>query len=131
MIDKKQAPEAPKAADFAAFMLSDTSVLPVLDPLGNPLEFLPGQPVEIEMYGGHTERYANAIKLLKPGEVDAEVQHKATAAFLAALTKDVRNFPFPGGAEAIYLNRAFLFIKNQAFLFQADMGNFWPAGKKS
>ena len=73
----------------------------------------------------------NAVKLLKPNAEAPEEQRKATAAFLAALTRDVRNFPYPGGAEAIYLNRSFQFITNQVFLHEADMGNYWPAGNKS
>ena len=112
--------------DFSKFMLQDTAVLVLKDPLGRPMQ-INGADVEFELYGPHTERYSTAVKILKP-ELEGEARLANQAEFLAMLTKEVRNFPFPGGAEAIYKGRGFAIITEQVRQFTVYTGNFWPAG---
>lgn len=116
-----------KTIDFSKFMLSDTSFVDVLDPTGQPLQIIDGQPVRISVHGAHTARYAQALKLLKNSD-DEEADRLNRAEFLAHLTVDVQNFPYPGGAEAIYKERGFAFVTAQVSQHLMNQGNFWQAG---
>ena len=120
-----------EAIDFSAYKLRDTATLKINDPLGMPLIGPDGEQVTMEIYGPHTERFAQASKLLKHDLEDEEEKRLNTAEHLAHLVADVAHFPYPGGAEAILKDRAFAFMVNQVHAHIFFLGNFWPGGGKS
>ena len=64
-------------------------------------------------------------KLKKGDEEDKD----ADAKFLAAITDSVENFPFPGGAGAIYRELRLKYVADQVRAHLSDLGNFF--GKPS
>lgn len=133
------------AADFSDFMLEETTRLELELPNGEPMLFN-GAPVAVNLYGPATKEYASARAELdkesasrvframgnrsskkKGGDEDRE----ADAKFLTAVTASFENFPFPGGAFAIYREPKFKYIGNQVQAHINDLGNFFKASKKS
>ena len=102
-----------EAIDFSAYKLRDTATLKINDPLGMPLIGPDGEQVAIEVYGPHTERFVQASKLLQHDLDDEEAKRLNHAEHMAHLVADMRHFPYPGGAEAVFKERAFAFIVNQ------------------
>lgn len=131
-------------ADFSAFMLDETSRLELELPNGDPMLFK-GEQVAVNLYGPATSEYAAAKAAMdkesaarvframgarnkkKGGEDDRE----ADAKFLTAITASFENFPFPGGAYAIYREPRFKYIANQVQAHVNDLGNFFKASKAS
>ena len=62
---------------------------------------------------------------------DEDEKRQNYAEHLAHLVADVKHFPYPGGAEAIFKERAFAFFVSQVTAHVFYMGNFWPGGGKS
>lgn len=120
-----------EAIDFSAYKLRDTATLKINDPLGMPLIGPDGEQVTMEIYGPHTERFAQASKLLRHDLDDEDEKRQNYAEHLAHLVADVKHFPYPGGAEAIFKERAFAFFVSQVTAHVFYMGNFWPGGGKS
>lgn len=135
----------PEIAAFAAFMLETTSRLELELPNGAPMLW-EGQPVAVKLYGPATDEYAKARAAMekesaarvframganknkkKNGEDDAE----ADAKFLTAITAEFENFPFPGGAQAIYREPRLNYIGNQVRSHVNDLGNFFKESAKS
>ncbi len=136
---------AAAAADFSAFMLDTTSRLELELPNGAPMLF-DGKPVAVLLYGPATDEYAKARAAMekesaarvframganknkkKNGEDDAE----ADAKFLTAITAEFENFPYPGGAAAIYREPRLNYIGNQVRSHVNDLGNFFKESAKS
>ena len=125
------------AFDIAQFEASDTAVLDVLLPNGQPM-FHNGQPVQIELYGPGSEQDFKAqveidrvnsermMQTLRGKTAKDEVAERRAAQIkkLAAVTKEVRNFPVP--AAEIYGNTKLGYITNQVLKFQGDWSNFLP-----
>ena len=126
---------------FAAFFLSETSRVEIDLPNGEPMLY-DGKQVAVNVYGPATDVFAKAkdamdkeaskrvfrsmgAKLKKGDEEDKD----ADAKFLAAITDSVENFPFPGGAGAIYRERRLKYVADQVRGHLSDLGNFF--GKPS
>lgn len=133
------------AADFSAFMLEPTSRLELDLPNGSAMLW-EGKPVAVQIYGPATDEYARAKAAMekesaarvframganknkkKQGEDDAE----ADAKFLTAITAQFENFPFPGGAAAIYREPRLNYIGNQVRAHVNELGNFFKESAKS
>lgn len=126
---------------FAAFFLSETSRIEIDLPNGEPMLY-DGKQVAVNVYGPATDVFAKAkdamdkeaskrvfrsmgAKLKKGDEEDKD----ADAKFLAAITDSVENFPFPGGAGAIYRELRLKYVADQVRGHLSDLGNFF--GKPS
>lgn len=131
-------------ADFSGFMLDETARLELDLPNGEPMLFN-GAPVVVHLYGPATDEYARAkAEMEKEGAArvframgnrnkkkGGEEDREADARFLTAVTAHFENFPFPGGAYAIYREPKFKYIGNQVQAHINDLGNFFKASKKS
>ena len=126
---------------FSQFFLQDESRLEIELPNGKPMIY-DGQPVTVVLFGPATEQFAKAKamqektatsrvmaamgnKKAKPASNDDE----SDALYLAAVTKEVQNFPFPGGPLGIYSDKRLQYINRQVNQHLADLGNFFPAGQ--
>lgn len=128
---------------FTAFLLSNEATVDIDLPDGNPMFFPAGSDnrVRITVHSPATVQYMTA-----KAEYDREATKRAMAAagvkdkkhvenkfaeadFLAAITKEIHNFPYPGGAQALYRNNGFRYINEQVDRYVGDMGNFYGAGK--
>lgn len=125
--------------DFSAFFLSETSVVDIDLPNGQPMIYQ-GQPVRVHVYGPATTQYAKANDALQKeaakrvmaamgtkGKKEAE-DKDADAKFLVAITDRIDNFPYPGGCDAIYREPKLKYIADQVRSFVSDTGNFYGAG---
>ena len=136
---------APSAADFGAFMLETTTRLELELPNGETMLYN-GLPVAVHLYGPATEEYARAKAAMekegaarvframnagKNKKKGAEEDREADAKFLTAVTASFENFPFPGGAFAIYREPRLKYIGNQVQAHINDLGNFFKASKTS
>ena len=127
------------ATGFDAFFLTDTSRLEIDLPTGEPMLYN-GQPVAVNLHGPSTDVFAKAKDAMDKEaskrvframggkgakKMDAE-DEDADPRFLTAVTADFENFPFPGGAAAIYRDRRLQYIANQVRSHLNDLGNFFP-----
>lgn len=130
-------------ADFASFMLEETSSVELVLPNGEPMLFN-GQPVIVHVYGPATEQHKKASAeqereaaarvfraMNKPGKKGEKDDPDADAKFLTAVTARFENFPFPGGPAAIYRNPRLLYVHNQVNAHLSNLGNFFEASKTS
>jgi hypothetical protein len=130
--------DTPEVAAFSAFFLTDSARLELLQPDGEALLYN-GQPVAVHLYGPCTDQFVAAqhkkereatkrvvASMTQRGKkaVDS-VDTDADAQFLCAVTARFENFPFPGGAEAIYRDPRLKYINNQVSNHLADLGNFF------
>lgn len=134
--------------DFAEFYLEETAVIDIHLPDGKKTPMLfKGKPVRIEMYGPATEQHARASAKLnrfasetylksmqisdnKPDpDKQAEAEEAANLQFLVEVTKEIHNFPFPGGPKAVYSTRKLLYMANQARAGLQRLENFFKGGK--
>lgn len=128
---------------FGALLMRDTSRLELELPTGAPMLYK-GQRVAVVLYGPSTDQFARAKAeqqrqalartLQAAGNKKVKVStddEEADAAFLTAITADFENFPFPGGAAAVYRERALRYVNTQVFAHVNDLGNFLPDGETS
>ena len=130
--------------DVTQFEAMESAVLDVLTPLGAPLMYA-GKPVQIEVYGPGSAMYATeqakvdtarraravAAAIGRASDETTEEIHKQNAARLAALTKQIINFPIPGGAQALYENKKLGYISDQVARFVEDWSRFLPPSVRS
>lgn len=126
---------------FAAFFLSETSRVEIDLPTGEPMLY-DGKQVAVNIHSPATDVFVKAkdamdkeaqkrvfrsmgAKLKKGDDEDKD----ADAKFLAAITDSVENFPFPGGAGAIYRELRLKYVADQVRAHLNDLGNFF--GKPS
>lgn len=126
---------------FASFFLSETSRIEIDLPNGEPMLY-DGKQVAVNIHGPATDVFVKAkdamdkeaqkrvfrsmgAKLKKGDDEDKD----ADAKFLAAITDSVENFPFPGGAGAIYRELRLKYVADQVRGHLNDLGNFF--GKPS
>lgn len=126
---------------FAAFFLTEASRIEIDLPNGEPMLY-EGKQVAVNVYGPATDVYAKAkdamdkevqkrafrtmgAKLKKGDDEDKDADVK----FLVAVTDSVENFPFPGGAGAIYRELRLKYVADQVRGHLSDLGNFF--GKPS
>lgn len=122
--------------DISQFEASKTAVLDVMDKTGASPLMNDGKPVQIVMYGPGTEESVRAEQAVaqaatarvfatmrgKPSKESPEELRKQAAQKLAAVTKELVNFPIE--PIALYMNPALGYITQQAEKFQQDWGNF-------
>lgn len=133
-----------ETAAFSAFFLTSSARLELLQPDGEPMLYN-GQPVAVNLHGPCTDQYVAAMHkkereatkrvvatMTQRGKkaVDA-VDTDADAQFLCAVTASFENFPFPGGAEAIYREPRLKYINNQVASHLNDLGNFFKSSAQS
>lgn len=126
------------AASFDAFFLVETSRVEIDLPTGEPMLFN-GQQVAVNLHGPSTDVFAKAKdaadkeaskRVFKAmgakGKKGDDEDKDADAKFLTAITEGFENFPFPGGAAAVYRDRRLQYIASQVRAHINDMGNFFP-----
>lgn len=125
--------------DFSAFFLEEASVVTIDLPNGEPMLYQ-GAPVCVHVYGPATDRYIKAMDvqnreatkrvlnaMAKKSNKDQD-DADANAKFLVAITDRIENFPYPGGADAVYREPRLKYIADQVRSYVADSGNFFKAG---
>lgn len=129
------------AADFSAFLLSPTGRVEINLPNGDPMMF-DGKRVAVNVYSPASAEYARAKAIMeraardkilggKKSANEAEDNAEIDARFITAVTQSIENFPFPGGAEAIYRERALMYIEAQVRQYLNDQANFFGKSKAS
>lgn len=129
---------------FEDYFLQDTTELALKLPNKQPMLYN-GQPVSVIIYGPTTDRNVAAKAELNkeasrrvmasmgsatPGqemEADPKADAELDARYLAAIT-EFKNFPYPGGALAIYREPKLLYIAPQVRVCLNALGNFFRAG---
>lgn len=132
-------------AAFAGFMLETTTRLELELPNGAPMLY-EGKPVAVLLYGPATDEYVRAkaeieregaarvfraMNSNKNKKKGTEEDREADAKFLTAVTASFENFPYPGGAFAIYREPRLKYIGNQVQAHINDLGNFFKGSAKS
>lgn len=132
-------------ADFSQFMLQDTGEVAFKDPKGKPLLFNK-KPVSAIVYGPATKQhrvaYTTRIQALAKiargsqgeneglsAEEQSEQQTQLTIDFLIAVTKEFKNFPYPGGVPRILNKPEFKYFADQILNFLDNEGNFFAGGQ--
>lgn len=125
--------------DFTEFFLTETTVLNIELPNGEPMLFK-GAQVTAHIHGPATTRFTKAKEALDreamkrvmstvaKGRKKDEEDRDADVKFLVAITDRIDNFPFPGGVEAIYREPRLKYIADQVRTHVGDLGNFFQAG---
>lgn len=128
---------------FDAFFLAETSRIEIDLPNGEPMLY-DGKQVAVNVYGPATGVFAKAkdamdkeaskrvfrsmgAKMKKGDEEDKD----ADAKFLTAITDSIENFPFPGGAGAVYREQRLKYVADQVRGHLNDLGNFFTAPTKN
>lgn len=124
--------------DLSAFETIDAAILTLEHPRGGDLIGVDGKnPVTIEVYGPGTAEYVRAkhkLDINTQARTVAAFQNKSSrnaaeeafndeAAFLAAVTKSVNNFPESDPGK-IYSNRKLSYIADQVNRFLGKTENF-------
>ncbi len=127
---------------FAQYFLTEASEVEIDLPDGEPMMY-EGKRVKVHVYGPSTDKFIRAQERLQreatknvmaavaKGKKKEEGDKDADAKFLSEITERFENFPFPGGAEAIYRNPGLKYINKQVQDFVGDMGNFFKNGAKT
>lgn len=130
--------------DLSAYEAAEVGILSVETPAGEPMMYT-GQPVRLHLYGpGSAQAVSITAKLDAAAQArtfaalrgkankGAADEHKADQVTkLVACTREVENFPVPGGARAIYENPRLGYITNQVQRFLDDWANFPPQSAQS
>lgn len=131
-------------AEFSQFFLEDAARFELDLPTGAPMLYN-GAPVAVHLFGPATSQFI-AAKDKKERDASARVyagiasqgkNEKDTSdadadnKFLCAITSSFENFPYPGGAEAIYREPHLIYINHQVNRILANLGNFFPKPNKS
>ena len=127
--------------DFSEFFLSDSSVLDIELPNGDPM-FCNGGQVRVHLWGPSTDLYIRAKAAMDreaskrviaavglKGKRKESEDADADAKFLIAVTDRFDNFPYPGGVEAIYREPHLKYIHDQVRAHLNDLGNFFLTGE--
>jgi len=130
--------------EFSDYFLTDTSALDIDFPDGSPMLYprKDGEQVRIHVYGPSTKQYQTAQEVLTReatkrvvaamGSKKKEAEDKdADVKFLTAITASVENFPYPGGAEAIYREPKLRYIADQVRGHVNDTANFFADAPSS
>jgi len=129
----------PQAIDFSAYLLKPMSQVEIDLPNGEPMLGPNGQRVVAHVHGPGSEEFARASAnqargarenlFNKKGKFDEKISLEADAKFLETITASIENFPYPGGAAAIFRERALGYIGDQIRAFVGDSGNFFKPSK--
>lgn len=126
--------------DFSAYLLSQTGVVNIELPNGQPMLFQ-GQPVRVHVHAPTSAKFTEASDArqrfiashvqVKKGviknDVDPEQGREQDVQFLVAVTAAVENFPYPGGVAAMYRERGLSYIADQVRAYLNDQSNFFPS----
>jgi hypothetical protein len=124
--------------EFDQFFLQDTARLELEMPNGDPMLFN-GQPVAVNLHGPSVPKFVAALDKKqreatkrvfaamgqKNKRTKDDAATEADIEFLCAVTEGFENFPFPGGAAAIYRDARLKYINSQVEGHLGDMGNFF------
>ena len=127
--------------DFSSYLLSPTGRVEINLPNGDPM-LHEGKRVAVNVYSPASAEYARAeatmrraamqkVTGVKKSANDAEESAEIDARFLVSITASIENFPYPGGAEAIYRERGLLYIGEQVRQYLNDQTNFFGKSKAS
>lgn len=127
--------------DFSQYLLSPTGRVEINLPNGDPMLY-DGKRVAVNVYSPASAEYARAKatmeraardKILggKKSANEAEDNAEIDARFITAVTQSVENFPYPGGADAMYRERGLMYIEAQVRSYLNDQGNFFGKSKAS
>lgn len=132
-----------KELDFSAYFLQDTSSVEIDLPNGEPMLY-EGKPVIVHVHGPATNRFTKAKDALDKeamkrilsasgakGRKKEDEDKDADVKFLVAVTERIENFPFPGGADAIYREPRLKYLADQVRGYLNDAGNFFKASDKT
>lgn len=128
--------------DISKYETLDEGVFTFLDPSGEELLGEGGEPVTVDLYGTGSKQYVNAkykldndnqarsIAVLrgKTGKNVAEETRVSQAAFFAACTKSISNFPL--APIDIYKNPKLNYLTSQVDKWLGDDENFMPTPLK-
>jgi len=128
--------------DFSNFFLSESSALDIDLPNGEPMLY-EGKPVRVHVFGAASAQHAKATEAMNreatkrvmaamgaKNKKKDEEDKDADAKFLVAITDSFENFPYPGGAAAIYREPRLKYIADQVRAYVGDSGNFFGSGAK-
>jgi len=127
--------------DFSAFLLSPAGRIEINLPNGDPMLYQ-GKRVAVSVYSPASAEYARAQAALqrsatskvisaKKGVIAEEDSFEIDARFLESITAGIENFPYPGGAAAIYRERGLLYIGEQVRAYLNEQTNFFGKPKTS
>jgi hypothetical protein len=133
-----------KPFDLVSYEAADTGTVEIQTPAGDPLLHL-GKPVRIHIWGpGSSEsvRVAARVKASddartwaalrgKPAKNAVQEAKADEITKLVGITREIENFPIPGGAQALYENDRLGYIKKQVLDFHQDWANFLPQSLQS
>ncbi|WP_299082829.1 hypothetical protein [uncultured Paraglaciecola sp.] len=131
-----------KIEDFSQYFLEETSVLDLDLPNGDPMKYCDKQ-VRVHLFGPATDQYEKASQSLQReatkramnsvGTKNRKTKEDADSdiRFLLAITDRFENFPYPGGAEAIFRELKLKYIQDQIKEHLAELGNFFGGTKKA
>jgi len=124
--------------EFSDFYLDDTAAVDIELPDGSPMLYPKngGSQVRIHVYGPSTKQYQAAQEVMTReatkrvvaamGSKKKEAEDKdADVKFLTAITASVENFPYPGGAEAMYREPKLKYVADQVRSYVGDTSNFF------
>lgn len=128
--------------DFSEYFLTDTASVEIDLPNGDPMNHL-GERVTVHVFGPSTDQFIKAKDVIdreaskrvmiamgaKGSKKEAE-DKEADAKFLTSVTERIDNFPFPGGAAAVYRESKLKYIADQVRAHLNDLGNFFPNSGK-
>lgn len=131
--------------DATQYELEDTAVLNVQDASGTDDLMVGGKPVTITVYGPGSKQGVKMLhvsgrhaalrttalirgKISKNAAVEADEEKVEK---LVAITAAINNFPYEGGAEAIYSNPKLCYIADQVEAFFSDKANFSKPSTKN
>lgn len=128
--------------DFSNFFLSESSALDIDLPNGEPMLY-EGKQVRIHVFGPGSKQHAKATEKMNreatkrvmaamgaKNKKKDEEDKDADVNFLVEITDSIENFPYPGGAPAIYRELRLKYIGEQVRSHVGDLGNFFGSGAK-
>lgn len=130
--------------DLSAYEAAEVGVLAIETPTGEPMLHA-GRPVRIHLYGPGSAEFVRITAKLdaasqartfaalrgKGSKNAADEQKADQVTKLVACTREIENFPIPGGARAVYENPRLGYITAQVQRFLEDWANFPPQSAQS
>ncbi|WP_430233961.1 hypothetical protein [Nitrosomonas communis] len=124
----------PAKKDFSQFFLAVSGTVAINMPNGKPLMY-EGNQVTVDVYGPGSIQHIKATEfiqneatkriLIAAGNTDVKEDPDADVKYLLAITRSINNFPYEGGAKAIYSEPRLNYIANQVRAYVSRAGNFF------
>ncbi|SFI31482.1 hypothetical protein [Nitrosomonas sp. Nm34] len=129
-----QANSAPAKRDFSMFFLAVSGTVAINMPNGKPMMY-EGKQVTVDVYGPGSLQHIKATEfiqneatkriLIAAGNTDVKEDPDADVKYLLAITRSINNFPYEGGAKAIYSEPRLNYIAHQVRAYVGRAGNFF------